>query len=42
MAGSTIGEVFRVHTFGESHTSDGIGAIVDGCPAGIELTELDI
>lgn len=42
MAGSTIGDVFRVHTFGESHTSNGVGAIVDGCPAGIQLSEVDI
>jgi chorismate synthase len=42
MAGSTIGETFRVHTFGVSHTSDGVGAIIDGCPAGIPLSEEDI
>lgn len=42
MAGSTIGELFRVTTFGESHTSAGVGAIVDGCPAGIVLSEEDI
>ena len=38
---STLGTVFRVTTFGESHCK-GVGAIVDGCPAGMELTEADI
>ncbi len=42
MAGSSIGEVFRVQTYGVSHTSDGVGAIIDGCPAGLELSEADI
>lgn len=41
MAGSAYGSVFRVTTWGESH-GDGIGAVVDGCPAGIELCEKDI
>ena len=41
MAGNTIGEVFRVTTWGESHGA-ALGAVVDGCPAGIELTEADI
>lgn len=36
MAGNTIGEVFRVTTFGESH-GVGLGVIVDGCPAGLPL-----
>lgn len=40
MAGSTIGEVFRVTTFGESH-GVGLGVIVDGCPAGLPLSEED-
>ena len=38
---STFGTLFRVSTFGESH-GKGVGAIVDGCPANIELTEADI
>ena len=38
---STLGTVFKVTTFGESHCK-GVGAIVDGCPAGMELTEEDI
>ena len=38
---STLGTLFRVTTFGESHCK-GVGAIVDGCPPGLELTEADI
>ncbi len=38
---STFGSVFRVSTFGESHCK-GVGAIVDGCPPGMELVESDI
>ncbi len=38
---SSIGTLFRVSTFGESH-GVGVGAIVDGCPAGLELSEADI
>ena len=34
MAGSSIGTLFRVTTWGESHGA-GIGAVVDGCPAGL-------
>lgn len=38
---STLGTLFRVTTFGESHCK-GVGAIVDGCPPGMALTEADI
>ena len=38
MAGSTYGSIFRVTTFGESHGT-GIGAVIDGCPAGLSLDE---
>lgn len=38
MAGSTYGRLFRVTTWGESH-GVGIGAVVDGCPAGLPLEE---
>ena len=38
---STFGSVFRVTTFGESHCK-GVGAVVDGCPPGMELVEADI
>lgn len=41
MAGNTIGTMFRVTTFGESH-GPAIGAIVDGCPPGMALSEADI
>lgn len=38
MAGSTFGQVFRITTFGESH-GRGLGVVVDGCPAGLEIDE---
>lgn len=38
MAGSTFGSMFRVTTWGESH-GEGIGAVIDGCPAGLALNE---
>ena len=38
---STFGTLFRVTTFGESHCK-GVGAVVDGCPPGFELSEADI
>ena len=41
MSGNTIGRSFCVTTFGESH-GPAIGAIVDGCPPGLELAESDI
>ena len=41
MSGNTIGKLFTVTTFGESH-GPAIGAIVDGCPPGIPLTEADL
>ncbi|MCC8167856.1 MAG: chorismate synthase [Clostridiales bacterium] len=41
MAGSSYGNIFRVTTWGESH-GRGIGVVVDGCPAGLELSEEDI
>lgn len=41
MAGSSFGTLFRVTTFGESHCR-GVGAIVDGCPPCMRLTEADI
>ncbi|MCS6917888.1 MAG: chorismate synthase [Chitinophagales bacterium] len=37
MASNSIGQVFRVTTFGESH-GPVIGAVVDGCPAGLPLS----
>ena len=41
MAGNTFGQLFRVTTFGESHGL-ALGAIVDGCPPGMALTEADL
>ena len=41
MPGSSIGEQFKVTTFGESH-GPALGCIVDGCPPGIEICEADI
>ena len=38
MAGSGFGTLFRVTTWGESH-GPGLGAVVDGCPAGLPLDE---
>jgi len=38
---STLGTLFRVTTFGESHCR-GVGAIVDGCPPNLALSEADI
>lgn len=40
-AGSSIGTIFKVTTWGESH-GKAIGAVVDGCPAGLPLSEADI
>lgn len=37
MAGNTFGTLFRVTTWGESHGT-AVGAVIDGCPPGIELT----
>ncbi|WP_105201018.1 MULTISPECIES: chorismate synthase [unclassified Pseudoalteromonas] len=41
MAGNSIGQLFRVSTFGESH-GPALGGVVDGCPAGLELDEADL
>ena len=38
MAGSSLGNVFRISTFGESHGA-AIGVVVDGCPAGLTIDE---
>jgi len=41
MSGNTFGQIFRVTTFGESH-GIALGAVVDGCPAGLPLSEEEI
>ncbi|MCX7898039.1 MAG: chorismate synthase [Rhodocyclaceae bacterium] len=41
MAGNTLGTLFRVTSFGESH-GPAIGCVVDGCPPHLALTEADI
>src|SRR2546423_14118963 len=41
MSGNTLGTLFTVTTFGESH-GPAIGCVVDGCPPGMALTEQDI
>ena len=38
MAGSTFGTIFKISTFGESH-GIGLGAVLDGCPAGLSINE---
>jgi chorismate synthase len=39
--GSSFGKQFRIATWGESH-GGGVGVTIDGCPAGMELSEADI
>jgi chorismate synthase len=41
MSGNSIGHLFTVTSFGESH-GPGIGCVVDGCPPGLALCEADI
>ncbi len=41
MSGNTFGRLFTVTTFGESH-GPALGAVIDGCPPGLPLTEADI
>ena len=41
MSGNTFGKLFTVTSFGESHGL-GLGAIIDGCPPGLELSEVDL
>lgn len=41
MSGNTFGKLFTVTTFGESH-GPALGAIVDGCPPGLPLSEGDL
>jgi chorismate synthase len=41
VAGNTFGKVFTVTSFGESH-GPALGAVVDGCPPGLALSEADL
>lgn len=41
MSGNTIGKLFTVTSFGESH-GPALGCIVDGCPPGMQLSEEDL
>ncbi|MFL0799929.1 MAG: chorismate synthase [Agarilytica sp.] len=41
MSGNSIGKLFTVTTFGESHGL-ALGCIIDGCPPGIEISEKDL
>lgn len=41
MSGNTLGKLFTVTSFGESHGA-AIGCIVDGCPPGLSLSEADL
>lgn len=41
MSGSSYGRFFQITTWGESH-GKALGVVVDGCPAGLSLTETDI
>lgn len=41
MAGSSLGSIFRITTWGESHGA-ALGVVIDGCPAGLALDTADI
>ncbi|MBS1169561.1 MAG: chorismate synthase [Burkholderiaceae bacterium] len=41
MSGNTLGKLFAITTFGESH-GPAIGCVIDGCPPGMALSEADI
>ena len=41
MSGNTIGTLFRVTTWGESH-GPAVGAVIDGCPPRLDLSAADI
>ena len=38
---NSFGRIFRVHIFGESH-GESVGIVIDGCPAGLVLSEEDL
>lgn len=41
MSGSSYGTIFKITTWGESHGA-ALGMVIDGCPAGLTLTEEDV
>ena len=41
MSGNTFGKLFKVTTWGESH-GPALGVVIDGCPAGLKLSESEI
>ena len=41
MSGSSFGKLFCVTTFGESHGA-ALGAVIDGCPPGLQLSAADL
>jgi chorismate synthase len=41
MSGSVLGDLFKISTWGESH-GKALGVVIDGCPAGLEISEADI
>ena len=41
MSSNCFGQIFKITTWGESH-GPAIGVVIDGCPAGIKLTEEDM
>lgn len=41
MASNHFGQIFRITTWGESH-GKAVGVVIDGCPAGLELSEEDL
>ena len=41
MSGNSFGNLFKITTWGESH-GPAVGVVIDGCPAGLKLTESDI
>lgn len=38
---NTFGKIFKISTFGESH-GKAVGVVIDGCPANLEISEMDI
>ena len=41
MSGNNFGRLFRITSFGESH-GEAVGVVIDGCPAGLKISEKDI